>query len=248
MRALPLLALGIAAYGAFLVAGIPAAVVAPRLAESTKGQATLANAEGSVWSGSGTLRVVHGGTALAIDRIEWSFAPSRLFLGEIAFDLKAASKDLSATAQAARSVGEWRVRDLAATAPASMADTFAPLAAAWQPGGTIAIDAPAFAFDGREFKGEARASWRDAALSLSPVRPLGTWTATVKGEGQKAAVALATDKGPLRLAGKGTLEANGRLVFDGEARAEPGRDKDLESLLALLGPRRADGAHALQLR
>lgn len=248
MRALPLLALGIAAYALFLVAGIPAAFVAPKVAESTKGQVALANAEGTVWSGRGSLRIVHGGAVVALDRVEWSFAPSRLFLGEVAVDVKAAAKDLSATAQAARSVGEWRVRELAATAPASIAGTFAPLAAAWQPAGAIAIESPSFAFDGRDFKGEARATWRDAGLSLSPVRPLGTFTATVKGEGPKAAVLLTTEKGPLRLAGKGTLEPNGRLAFDGEARAEPGRDKDLEALLALMGPRRADGAHALSIR
>ena len=61
-------------------------------------------------------------------------------------------------------------------------------------------------------------------------------------------LALSTAKGPLRLAGNGTLAVAGRLAFSGEARGEPGRERELEEVLALLGRRRADGAHAIEIR
>ena len=61
-------------------------------------------------------------------------------------------------------------------------------------------------------------------------------------------VTLATVRGPLRLSGDGTLAISGRLAFTGEARSEPGRERDLEAVLALVGPRRPDGAHAFSIR
>ena len=61
-------------------------------------------------------------------------------------------------------------------------------------------------------------------------------------------VTLATTRGPLSLAGNGTLPLPGRFTFAGEARAEPGRERELEQLLDLLGPRRADGARTLAVR
>jgi hypothetical protein len=67
-------------------------------------------------------------------------------------------------------------------------------------------------------------------------------------DGAAFRLTLATTKGPLRLAGTGTLPLHGRLTFSGEARAEPGRERELEALLALLGSRRADGAYTLALR
>ncbi len=85
----------------------------------------------------------------------------------------------------------------------------------------------------------------------SPCRrfdPLGSWRATAVAQDVSAKVSLATIEGPLRLAGGGTLSLPGRLEFSGEARAEPGRERDLEPLLDLLGPRRADGARALEIR
>jgi general secretion pathway protein N len=80
------------------------------------------------------------------------------------------------------------------------------------------------------------------------VRPLGSWRAEAAGEGPAIRFSLATLKGPLRLSGKGTLPVPGRLSFTGEARAEPGRERDLEPLLDLIGPRRPDGARAIEVR
>jgi len=52
----------------------------------------------------------------------------------------------------------------------------------------------------------------------------------------------------LRLSGKGTISPPGRLAFSGEARADAQAAKELEPLLLLLGPARADGARALEWR
>jgi hypothetical protein len=103
--------------------------------------------------------------------------------------------------------------------------------------------------------------WREAALSLAPSHPLGTWKADVAGKGAAIEVTLATVNGPLRLAGKGALKPGsvpgfpkpGTLpglgfAFEGTASADPGREKELEALLALIGPRRPDGLTAITVR
>jgi general secretion pathway protein N len=118
----------------------------------------------------------------------------------------------------------------------------------WQPAGTLAIESAQFSVDGRQARGNASAEWRDASLSLSTAQPVGSWRATLVAEGGPAKLMLTTVKGPLQLAGKGTLAPNGKLDFQGEARAEAGREKELDPLLDLIGPRRADGARTIEIR
>jgi general secretion pathway protein N len=248
MRPLRLLALGAIAYAAFLVATLPAAVVAPRLAAATGGQARLANVTGTVWNGSARLSITARGLALALDEVRWRFLPSRLAAGRVAFAVEARLGSLRGEAQASRTPLAWRVDELRASGDASALAAVLPLAASWQPAGTLSLEAPSMTWDGERVAGSATAEWRDAALALSSVRPLGSWRAQANAEGAAIKFSLATLKGPLRLSGNGTAPLAGRVAFSGEARAEPGREKDLESLLALLGPRRADGAHALELR
>jgi general secretion pathway protein N len=248
MRALPALLLGIAAYGAFLVATVPASLVTDRVARASGGRVTFEKVDGSLWHGRSRIRAATAAGALAIDELEWRFLPARLAMGEAAFALRVRQPGLEAMAVAARSVGETRLRDVRASGKAAAFVPLLPLAAAWQPDGTVAIESDAFAYDGREARGSARIEWQDAALSLANARPLGSWRADLAGKGPGAEVTLVTVKGPLRLAGKGTLTADGRLAFTGEARADPGREKDLEALLALIGPRRPDGAHAISVR
>lgn len=248
MRPLRLLALGAAAYAAFLLATLPAAVVAPRLPAATGGQARPANAAGTIWNGSARLAITARGLALTLDEVRWRFLPSRLLAGRAAFAVETRLGELRMQAEASRTPLAWRVDELRGGGDASALAGLLPLAAAWQPAGTLAFEAPALAWDGERATGSATAEWRDAALALSAARPLGTWRVQASAEGAAVKFSLATLKGPLRLAGNGSAPLAGRISFSGEARAEPGREKDLESLLALLGPRRADGAHAVEVR
>jgi general secretion pathway protein N len=248
MKPLRALVLGLVAYAAFLLATLPAAMVAPRIASATGGQATLSNATGTVWNGSARVDVRTREFSLSLDEVRWRFLPSRLAAGRIAFATQARLGDWKASAEIARSPMAWRIDDLAARGDASVLAAIFPLASAWRPAGVIAIEAPQLGWDGKNASGAATAEWRDASLALSDVRPLGSWRLQATADGPAAKLALATAKGPLRLSGNGTLAIPGRLAFAGEARADAGRERDLESVLGLLGPRRADGAHALEVR
>ena len=248
MNAFRALLLGVLAYGVFLVATAPASVAASRVAAATQGQVRLSEVTGTVWRGVARVDVVSPGLVFTVDEGRWRFLPSRLFTGRLAFAVEARLASLRGRAEAARSPLAWHLRDLDVRGDASAITAILPLASAWQPAGAVAIDAQALSWDGTRATGSATIAWNDAMLALSQARPLGSWRAQATAEAAALEIAVATTKGPLRLSGTGTLPIPGRLAFSGEARAEPGRERELEPLLDLLGPRRADGARALELR
>lgn len=248
MTPLRVLLLGAAAYGAFLLATVPAAVVAARVASATRDEVRFSGISGTVWSGSARLAIAARGISLPVDEVRWDFLPSRLFTGRAAYAIEARAGEMRAQLEAARSPLAWQVRDLRASGDAAAFAPLFPLASAWQPTGAVTIEAPWLAWDGEHASGFATIEWHDAALALSEARPLGSWRAQASAEGKTGKIALETTRGPLRLAGNGTFAIPGRLAFSGEARAEAGRERELEPVLQLLGPPRADGARTLALR
>ncbi|MGE0358357.1 MAG: type II secretion system protein N [Burkholderiales bacterium] len=248
MRPLRALLLGAVAYGIFLLATLPASVVASLAASATEGRIRLLEARGTAWHGSARVEASLPGATIALDELRWRWLASRLATGRVAFAIEARLGTLHAEAEAARSPTAWHLADLRAKGDGSAIAALHPLAAAWQPAGAVAIEAKALSWDGRNAGGGATLEWRDAALALSPARPLGSWRAQAVAEGPAFRIAVTTLAGPLRITGQGTLPIRGRLAFTGEASAEPARARELQGLLDLLGPRRADGAHALSIR
>jgi general secretion pathway protein N len=237
-------ALGIAAYGVFLGATIPARLVTARLA-LPPGLA-LRDVDGSIWNGHASLSWQAGGATLAIDALRWHLRPLALLSARLAYDVDAQGQGVSAHAEVSRSLGAWNVEAARLQGDAAMVAAVIPLASAWQPAGRVDATATSLAWNGRELEGRAELQWLDAALAISPVRPLGSYTLKLEGAGGPARITLATTAGALRLSGDGTLDGVQRLAFTGEARAEGPRAADLTPLLDLLGPRRPDGSRALR--
>jgi general secretion pathway protein N len=242
-RHFALAALGVVAYLVFLAVLMPASVLSDRL--RLEG-VVLDDVRGTLWNGGAraTIRLPQG--AVTVESLQWRFAPSRLATGRLAYDLDATLAGLSAKAQVARGFDGSELRNLEARGDARALAVFAPLAATWQPQGPVTVTAPLLSWDGTQLRGEARAEWKDAALVLSPVRPLGTYRAELRAAGGPAKLTLTTVDGALRLTGDGTLTAPGRFAFSGEARGSGPQAQALEPLLDLFGPRRADGARALR--
>lgn len=248
MNPLRLAVLGIAAYAAFLVATMPAAMLASPAAAASKGQIRLSDPGGTVWNGTARVTVSTGSTSFELDEVRWRFLPMRLLSGRAAFLVDARLGDWAARLEAARSPLAWQASDLRAGGDASVLATIFPMASVWQPGGTIALVSERLAWDGKGASGTATAEWRDATLAVSEARPLGSWRAQGTADGEALRITLSTLGGPLQLTGNGTLGIDGRLALSGQARAEPGRERELETVLGLVGPRRADGAHAIEIR
>lgn len=248
MRLPAIAVLGIAAYAVFLVATVPARYVAAKVQSGSQGRIQLSDATGTLWRGKAKAVVSIPGGALALDRLDWRFLPGRIAAGRIAFDVKAGLPGFEASGEIAKSFSAWEVRDFDAHGNVALVTTILPWIAAWRPAGTAMVTSQSFSWDGRDARGDMRIEWRGAGLSLADVRPLGTYRAEVRAEGGPAKVKLTTVEGQLRLAGQGTLAPPSRFVFSGEARAEGADAKSLESLLDLMGPRRADGSRALEWR
>lgn len=248
MRLPAIAGLGAAAYAAFLVATVPATWVAARLAQASQGRVQLLEANGTLWRGAARAVLDTAAGTVKLDRVEWTFRPARLFAGRLAFEANAASPGLMAHGEFGRSPSAWQARDVEARSDVATASALFPWIARWGPEGTLLATSPAFSWDDRAARGELRIEWRGAALSLSAIRPLGTYRAEVRADGGPAKVAITTLDGPLRIAGQGTLTPPARLEFSGDARAEGPDARSIEPLLDLLGPRRADGARALQWR
>jgi len=240
VRARSLAIIGIAAYAVFLLAMLPASIVARWIA--MPGVLELADARGTLWSGSA--RAV--ATSAQLDNLRWRFEPLRLAAGRLAFTVDAYGTGLEGHGRIDRGFGALEVRDLHVRGDAAALAAFAPLAASWQPDGRLTLDAPAIAWDGREARGTARLEWHDAAIALSSVRPLGSYRAEARADGGPVKIAVTTLDGALRVTGSGTFALPGTLVFTGDARASPAAQAALEPLLNLMGPRRPDGGNEQQ--
>lgn len=250
MRPGSLAILGIAAYSAFLVAGIPARWLAARLEAAVPGRYQAHDVEGTFWKGSARAVLTAPGGTLVVDRAEWDFLPSRLLQGRLAYAITLRGAGFEAKYEAGRSIGGWGVRDLALRADAALVAAALPLVARWRPEGSVTATAPSLDMAGNDVRGSLRIEWKSAATSLSAVRPLGSYRAELAAEGPSGKLALSTLEGPLRLAGQGRVEWPTRLTFKGEARAEGADARALDPLMEILGPARPDGARVLdwQLR
>ncbi|HET9580906.1 MAG TPA: type II secretion system protein N [Usitatibacter sp.] len=247
MRAPALVALGMAAYGVFLVATMPATFVASQAEARARGTLRVHEAHGTVWHGAARVDVAVGPAWLPLDSVAWRLLPRELLSGRLAFAVDAQAAGGTGKGTLARGFTGWHARGQA-SAPAAVAANVVPLLSTWRPEGRIDVRSDGIAWDGSEAQGELVAEWRDAAVALSQVRPLGAYRATLRAEGANAKLAVTTLDGPLRIAGQGEAAWPSRFTFNGEARAEGPDARALDPLLDLLGPRRADGARTLAWR
>jgi hypothetical protein len=246
MRRASLTALGIAAYLVMLVATAPASFVAARLLRIDG--VMLQDARGTIWNGAAHARLALPGGTLELQELSWRFKPARLLAGRIAFEIAVHDARIDARGELARALGGMEAREVQARADAAVASMASPLLANWLPQGRLSLTAPLLAWDERELRGNARAEWRDAVLSLPEPRALGTYVAQLQGEGGPAKLTLSTPQGALRLAAEGTFAPPARIVLKGDARAQGPGAESLEPLLNMIGPRRADGARGIDWR
>lgn len=242
-----------------LLTHAPASWLAAALASATDQRLLLADARGSVWSGS-AVAVMTGGPgsrdASALPgRLDWSFglAPedrSRIELRvrqdccittPMRLRVEPGLGRLRVSLQAGRAeVGQW---------PAAWLTGLGLPFNAVRPGGMLRLTGDAFsveAVQGRwRVSGRAELEVLGLSSALAPVDTLGSYRLVVSGDATTqdgARVSLDTLQGPLRMSGSGQW-VGPRLRFRGEASADAPAQAMLNNLLNLLGQRR--GAVAL---
>jgi general secretion pathway protein N len=247
VRAPAIATLGIAAFAVFLVATAPASFVAAEVERRAAGQVEFLETSGTLWNGRARARVATPGGPFLVERIEWHFLPARLAAGRVAFNVDVGANGIDANASVGRGFTDWEIGALKAKVQAATLTAILPLLATWRPEGAIDVASPGITWKDGEARGSANLEWRDAAVSLTGVKPMGTYRLEARGEGGPAKVKVTTLSGPLRISAQGELSAS-RAALSGEARGEGDSAKALEPLLDLFGPRRADGARSLDIR
>ena len=241
---------GVAGAVSSALAFAPASFADLALRQATLGRVRLAEAVGTVWTGSGrvvltdaaaTETVPSGPVAsgLAIPgRIGWSVRVLPLLLG-----LVDATVSLDAARPPVRISGnptDLRVGAGSLDLPSAQ---LARLGSPWntiRPSAALSMRWDALAIRQGVLDGRASIELRDTASAMTPIRPLGTYRIDVTGTGRDVALSLVTLSGPLRLEGRGSWDRRAGVRFTAEARADGPERFALQSLLSLIGSREGD--------
>jgi len=236
-------------YVSFLIATAPASVLAWALAHSTHGAVGLDGAEGSFWSGRAAALVVkRPGSALRYERFAWRWDIAPLVAGEFAMQLRLDDPYVRGVGRVAPQFDGVHVSNALLKLPASSLAVYLPVLGPGMLSGEVTLQSTGFTFSKDRYVGVAVVEWRDAATTLSSVRPLGDYRAIVTGTGARVDLQLDTVRGVLRAEGRGTWSnREPSLVFRGTAREGETSKPELASLLAQLGPDLGRGVHRLTL-
>jgi general secretion pathway protein N len=244
-----------------IVAGLllfaPAAWLAQYVASATGRRFILADAEGTIWSGSAAL-VLTGGTgsrdaSILPGRLEWTLAPRWHGLelavretccinGAIRLQIRPGLGRVKATLlpPPASSLGQW---------PSAWLSGYGTPLNTLQLGGTFRLVSPGLTVEQVEgrWRLDGRLDLELAGVSsrLTTLETLGSYRVTLSGgPGADSAtlLSLSTQDGPLQLTGSGTWGPGG-VKFRGEARSAAGDEAALSNLLNIIG--RRDGVRSI---
>lgn len=199
---------------------------------------------GTLWHGSaGKLRIASSAGPIQIRDFKWEVQWRYLLHGEIALTLETAAA--TGSLSVARDFAGLRIAHADLTLPAADLAQLLPALALWQPGGEVQFQTQGFT---PHATGAATIVWRNAALNLTPLKPLGDYRLQLLNTDGKINGQLETQSGTLRLTGAGEYSKQSGLHFSGIAQADAAHAATLQSLLALLGKDRGDGVYVFSLR
>jgi len=225
--------LGAVAYVVFLAATLPASWVNYAVERASGGALALGESRGTIWSGRGALAARSGDGFRAIGDIQWRSNPLSIFTGKLNITItgNAPGSDLKATVGVG--LRSLRVQNLDASIPVTLLEPAIPGAALVKPQGRVRVTADSLEIGPGSVRGSATAEWSEAGMS--GIARIGDYRLQVTGNGDSAAIKLATLRGDLRVRGDGQWTAKEPRVvrMRGVAETSPNR-KDLEPLLTLV--------------
>ncbi|WP_244786258.1 type II secretion system protein N [Cupriavidus pauculus] len=230
--------LGIVTVTVTIVASLPAAWMADRVAAETQRRVLLADAAGTMWQGSATLALSAGAgsqTATVLPgRLSWNVAFWPLLGGTLRVVLEQ-DATMAAPVTVSVSPAGWTVQPGSMRLPASLLEGVGAPFNTLRPDGTMRIDWTALQgrFAGNQKYGHLSVQLDQMSAAVSRLRPLGSYRADVDLTGAGGKLQLKTTAGPLYLEGSGTLGRQAR--FEGTAHAAPDAATQLAGLLSLLG-------------
>ncbi len=234
--------LGLALYLVFLVAMAPAAWVSWAVVRASHGVVNIDRPAGTLWQGHGHL-VIHLASSApqSLGLVSWEIRPLWIFAGQLRARTGLQGPGTDVRADLGVGYRRYFLADVAATFPAQILGSLYSPAALLGPAGAFHIAARRLDLAGSNLTGNATVEWRQAASSLSSVRPLGDYRLYLQGHGRNVALRVQTLDGSLGINGSGTWEpASGQIRFGGTAKPAANQAA-LEPVLRMFGPDRGNG-------
>jgi general secretion pathway protein N len=241
-----LIALGLSAYALGLIATAPATLIDARLAQASAGGLRLAEARGTLWSGTGQIEIRDASRSSGIAKsIAWRIRPAYLLRGKLLYEvaLDHAPMRFPVTISPSR----IEVADADINLPAAALGLGAPKLAPLGLTGDMLLHVARLAFGRDSIQGNATLQWRGAGSAFTRISPLGDYELRLEGDGAAVRASLRTLQGPLQLDGQGSWAAGRNPVFRGNARVPPPQQQQLAPLLRMIAVERGEGRFELIL-
>ena len=242
-----LLGLGLGAYALGLIATAPASLIDAGLQQLSEGRLRLAEAHGTLWSGTGEIelrdRMHRSGIAKSIT---WRVLPAYFLRGQLRCEvgLDLAPKRFPVTI----SLAGVEVADAEVNLPAAALGLAIPKLAPLGLSGDVLLHIARVSFGRSTIRGAATLQWRGAGSAYTRVSPLGDYELRFEGEGAAARASLRTLQGPIQLDGQGSWTSGGNPAFLGSARIPPEHLQQLAPLMRMIALERGEGSFELQLK
>jgi general secretion pathway protein N len=231
-----------------LIVTAPAALLDHWLQRATQNRLVLANGNGTLWNGSGTLALrAQGDQFIALQSLRWSVNWASIFTGHLAVKLNWDNLTNAPATDAILSAGQIELRHVSLSLPVHALNEISPLLKPAQFHGQFQVQADDLILDSQGIKGNATVEWLQAGSKLSSVDPLGNYRITLNGQGNTINIGLGTTSGALKLSGQGSWAIGRGLTFQGTAEAAPENRESLAELLHNLGPELRPNVHSFNL-
>jgi general secretion pathway protein N len=240
-----LVALGLAAYAFALIAAAPATLIDARLQQTSAGALRLAEASGTLWSGSGQIEIRDASRRKGIARrVAWRARPAYLLRAKLRYDVSL--DDAGKPFPVSISLARVEVTDAAIDLPAAALGLGVPRLVALGLTGDVLLRIGRLAFERDSIRGNATLQWRRAGSTFTPVSPLGDYELRIDADGSAVRASLRTLRGPLQLDGKGSWTGGSKPVVLATARIAPQYREQLAPLLRLIAVEGRDGSFTLR--
>ena len=237
---------GLGVYMLALIATAPATLADAGLHRASQGRLRLAEAHGTLWSGSGHIEIRDtGGRPGVAKDLTWRVVPESLLRGHLVWEvgLEQATRRFPVTI----SLSRIELENADITLPAAVLAVAVPKLAPLGLSGDVLIHVASLSIARAGMEGNATLQWLAAGSSLTPVSPLGDYEVRLDGEGTKVHAFLRTLSGPLRLDGKGSWTQGSNPAFLAMASVAPQHQQQLAPLLRLIAVERGQGSFELRL-
>jgi general secretion pathway protein N len=246
MKRWQLIAIGLIIYTVAVIATAPATLIDARLQHASHGRLRLAEAHGTLWSGSGQIEVRDSAGRIGVAKdLAWRFLPESLLRGRLVCEV---GLDQSANRfPVTVSLSRIEVANADVSLPATVLGLGLPKLAPLGLTGDVLLHVASLTIERKEMQGNATLLWRDAGSVLTPISPLGDYELRLDGEGATVHAYLRTIQGPLRLEGKGSWANGNNPVFLATAQVAAEHQQQLAPLLRLIAVERGEGNFELRL-